>query len=161
MNAGARGIVFGCLTPHGSIAREQCAELLQIARGQAVFHRAFDFLTDRNEGLQTLIDLGFTRVLTSGGAASAEAGTPALAALVAQAANRIEVLPCGRVRASNVGSLVRNTGCNQVHAAPRLPVADISLQANPPLAESMGTTTTIDRDAVRELRKQLDELQLR
>jgi copper homeostasis protein len=57
-----------------------------------------------------------TRVLTSGHALSAEAGVDTLAAIVEDAAGRIEVLPGGGIRAHNVAQIVRRTGAMQVHA---------------------------------------------
>ena len=50
LRSGADGIVFGILNcPHGAneIDRERCRELVRLAGGRAVFHRAFDFLPER------------------------------------------------------------------------------------------------------------------
>ena len=45
-------------------------------------HRAFDLTPDMSEALEIAIELGFQRVLTSGGALSALDATDTLAALV-------------------------------------------------------------------------------
>lgn len=156
LDAGAAGIVFAALTSRGRIHRGHCSELVKLARGKAVFHRAFDFLTDQLAALDELIELGFERVLTSGGATTAEAGTTHLAALVQHAGWQIEVLPAGRVRADTVGDLVRATRCDQVHAGPRRVVDDATLGPRPLLAPAMGATTEIDTDAVARLRTQLN-----
>lgn len=156
LGAGAAGIVFAALTPHGRVHRGHCAELVKLARGKAVFHRAFDFLPNRLAALDELIELGFERVLTSGGATTAEAGTTHLAALVQHAGWQIEVLPAGRVRPENAADLVRATRCDQVHAGPRRAVTDCTLSAKPLLVPAMGTTTELDTDAVARLRAQLD-----
>ena len=51
-----------------------------------VFHRAFDVTPDPHEALLTLIDLGVTRILTSGREPTALKGAPLIRALAARAA---------------------------------------------------------------------------
>ncbi|MBY0456774.1 MAG: hypothetical protein K2V38_05520, partial [Gemmataceae bacterium] len=161
LGEGADGLVFAALTDKGDIHRDNCATLVGLAdradKG-AVFHRAFDFLSDSFGSLDDLIELGFERVLTSGGHTTAEAGTTHLAALVQHAGWQIGVLPAGRIRAENVADLVRATRCDQVHAAPRAPGTDLTLGARPLLAPGMGDGSELDDDAVRRLRARLDEL---
>ncbi|MDY3553292.1 copper homeostasis protein CutC [Gemmata sp. JC717] len=156
LDEGAAGIVFAALTADGRIHRGHCNELVRLARGKAVFHRAFDFLPNPLAALDELIELGFERVLTSGGATTAETGTTHLAALVQHAGWQIEVLPAGRVRPENVADLVRATRCDQVHAGPRRPAEDRGLAARPLLARAMGATTELDPDVVARLRAELD-----
>jgi copper homeostasis protein len=79
-------------------------------------HRAFDLTPDRGEALETLIRLGAARVLTSGGAATADAGAGAIAALVRRAAGRIGVVAAGTIRADNVRDVLARTGATDVHA---------------------------------------------
>ena len=118
IEAGADGLVFGLLRADGTLDRERCAALIALAAGrQAVFHRAFDLTPDPQAALEELIGLGVTRVLTSGGAASAPAGAEAIARLVRQSAGRIEVLPGGGVTPTNAAALLAATGCTQVHAS--------------------------------------------
>jgi copper homeostasis protein len=158
--AGAAGVVFGALTRDGRIDRAACERVAARARGKAVFHRAFDFVPDRIEALDELIALGFERVLTSGGAATAEAGATQLAALVQHAGWQIEVLPAGSVRPHNVADLVRETRCDQVHSAARAPLAapDPVLARNARLAPHMGGGTELSPALVVGLREQLDRL---
>ena len=131
---------------------------MKAANGKAVFHRAFDFLPNPTVRLEELIALGFERVLTSGGASTAETGTNSLAALVQHAGWQIEVLPAGYIRQHNVADLVRATKCDQVHAACRVPMADPLLMNNPRLAASMGAPGELSSELVRDLRQQLDQL---
>lgn len=112
--AGAKGLVFGCLTPAGEIDRSANARLAA-QTSEAVFHRAFDVLPDPFEGLEILVDLGFRRILTSGGVPRAVDATERLQRLVERAAGRIEILVGGGVRPDNVAGLVRKTGTDQVH----------------------------------------------
>ncbi|RYY12461.1 MAG: copper homeostasis protein CutC, partial [Cytophagaceae bacterium] len=63
------------------------------------------------------LGLGCQRVLTSGGQPSAEAGQAQLAALVAQAAGRIEIMPGAGIVGSNIATLVAHTGAQEFHAS--------------------------------------------
>jgi copper homeostasis protein CutC len=117
LSHGAAAVVVGALTTTGELDRGRCAEVVRAAEGRAVLHRCFDELADLHAGLDTAIDLGFARVLTSGGAATATAGADVLRALARRAAGRIAVLPGGGIGPGNVSELVRATGCNQVHGS--------------------------------------------
>jgi copper homeostasis protein len=126
--SGAAGVVFGALTAEGVIDAALCARLVEAAGAnlETVFHRAFDALADPFDGLERLIDLGFTRVLTSGGGACAADAACAdrIARLVEAARGRIEILPGGGVRPGNAAELVRRTGCRAVHSSCRAPDVD-------------------------------------
>jgi copper homeostasis protein len=157
--AGADGIVFGALTPGGHIDRHRCATLVDDASGRAVFHRAFDFIRKPLPALDRLIELGFERVLTSGGARTAEIGATRIAELVKHAAGReIRVLPAGKITPETVADLIRETGCDQVHAAVRVNAPDPVLGRNTGLALGLGGQTEMSAALVRGLREQLDRL---
>jgi len=112
----ADGLVFGILNPDGSIDIDRCRQILELAQGrQAVFHRAFDVTPDPSKALDQLIDLGFTRVLTSGQQKSVPEGIELIKKLIAYAAGRIEILPGGGIRPHNVRTIIEQTGTNQVH----------------------------------------------
>ena len=84
--AGADGVVLGVLRPDGTVDEERVADLVAAARPLRVtFHRAFDMTRDPRAALETLIELGVDRVLSSGQEASAPAGVRLLTELVEQA----------------------------------------------------------------------------
>lgn len=124
--AGADGLVFGALKLDGRIAMEVCRRVVELAGGQATFHRAFDCLARFPASLEDVVALGFTRVLTSGGAPTASAGIPAIADLVARAAGRITVVAGGGVRPGHAAAIVRATGCTEVHSAARAAGATVT-----------------------------------
>ena len=129
-DAGAHGVVFGILKPDHTIDEKAVTTLLQICSGVAtVFHRAFDATPDAQAALETLIEWGVTRVLTSGHAKTAAEGVASLVTLTEQAAGLIEILPGGGIRALNVADIVRRTGVTQVHARSTEPgvIASIKL----------------------------------
>jgi len=113
---GADAVVFGCLQADGRVDEDACASLLAAAGGlPAVFHRAFDVSLDLPDSLETLVDLGFRRILTSGGAPTAVEGTMMIGSLVDQADGRIEILPGGGIGIDNAAPLLAATGAGQIH----------------------------------------------
>lgn len=123
---GCDGVVVGALTAEGEVDAEVCAMFVRSAGGMGLtFHRAFDLVPDRSAALETLIELGFERVLTSGGMQSAIAGASAIARLVAQAGGRIVVMPGAGIEPGNVVALRETTRAREFHASAkrRLPSA--------------------------------------
>lgn len=115
--AGARGVVIGALTAAGAVNSRAVRALVHASGSLPVtFHKAFDAIDDQSAALERLIESGVQRVLTSGGAPTALAGSTRLAELVRQANERIVIMPGGGVRASNVVAIVHTTGAREVHA---------------------------------------------
>lgn len=114
---GADGIVTGALRPDGTVDADRTAALVDAARPLAVtFHRAFDFTRDASEALDAVTALGLDRVLTSGRAASAFDGIPALTELVGRAAGGPVIVAAGGITEDNVARIVQATGVREVHA---------------------------------------------
>jgi len=112
------GFVFGPLNADGKINEDGAANLVRAAGLiPCVFHRAFDKTPKPTSSLNVLIRLGFKRILTSGAEDTALAGSSAIALLMVRAATRIEILPCGRIRANSVEEVVRVTGTRQIHGS--------------------------------------------
>ena len=119
------GFVFGALQPTGQIDVANCAEfLLRVGDKPCVFHRAFDRTPDAREALEQIIALGFKRVLTSGRERLALTGSPEIAKLVKLADGRIEILPCGQVRAKSAVEIIKLTDCTQLHASFAEPIPE-------------------------------------
>ncbi len=120
-DAGADGVVFGCLQAHGRVDRKQCERLVEAATGSLdmTFHRAFDMSRDLNEALEDIVELGIRRILSSGGAPDVPTGIPKLKELVQQAGDRMSIMPGGGVVAANVGNVVRATGVYEIHLSAR------------------------------------------
>jgi copper homeostasis protein len=129
---GADGVVFGILQSDGRIDMPRCRQIRQlIGKRQAVFHRAFDVTPDPFEALEQLVDLGITRVLTSGQKESVPEGVELIKKLTERAGNRIEVLPGGGIQAWNLKEMVERIGCRQVHLTASKTVSDTSTQTRP------------------------------
>ncbi len=77
---------------------------------KATFHRAFDCTRDPYEAIETLIDLGFDRLLTSGQEATAEEGIHLLADLQKKYGNQIEIIAGCGVNENNTQKIIEQNG---------------------------------------------------
>jgi copper homeostasis protein len=132
---GAAGVVFGVLTPEHEVDVDRCRVLVEAAGPlQTVFHRAFDLVAGMDRALDALMDLGVTRVLTSGGRPTALQGAADIRRLIDRAAGRVDVLPGGGVRAANAVAVLEATCAQALHLGPSVAAIDASGQANPELS---------------------------
>ena len=121
---GADGVVIGLLMADGSIDAERTRALIARARPLSVtFHRAFDMTPDPFQALETLIELGVDRVLTSGQEASVLEGLPLVAELVRRAGERIIAMPGGGITGRNVERIVSAARPSELHFATLEPTA--------------------------------------
>jgi copper homeostasis protein len=129
---GADGVVIGMLTPDGDVDVSRVSGLIEVARPLSVtFHRAFDVCRDPFAALETLIDLGVDRVLTSGQEQSVLEGVDLIAELVRRAGDRIIVMPGGGLNERNVGKIVAQTGVKEIHVSARSSVDSTMIHRNP------------------------------
>ncbi|MFI3314239.1 MAG: copper homeostasis protein CutC [Rikenellaceae bacterium] len=114
------GVVFGVLTPDGDVDVASCNELLAKAKNVTkTFHRAFDVCRDPFEALETIIKLGFDRILTSGQAESAYLGRELIAKLVERAAGRIIIMAGCGVNEDNISEISAITNADEYHFSAR------------------------------------------
>lgn len=115
---GCRGVVSGAQLADGRIDAVRMRRIVDAAGPMAVTcHKVFDGVPDAGEALETLVETGCSRVLTSGLAADAMAGASMLHRLVEQAGKRITVMPGGGVRSTNIRELVLATGAVEFHSS--------------------------------------------
>ncbi len=122
IDAGCDGIVTGILNADGSIDKKRCAELLQMAKQAGLgvtFHRAFDLCNDQFRALEDIIELGFERILTSGGKTTAMEGSRRIAELINKANGRVIIMPGSGINENNVMDLVHYTDVSEVHSSAR------------------------------------------
>jgi copper homeostasis protein len=121
---GANGVVIGLLTAAGEIDAGRARELVALARPLSVtFHRAFDVAAEPLGALETLIELGVDRVLTSGQEPSVLEGLPLIVELMKRAGDRIIIMPGGGITARNVERIVAAARPCEMHFAALEPVA--------------------------------------
>jgi copper homeostasis protein len=115
---GLAGVVVGANRSSGELDADALSALRTHAAGLGVtLHRAFDLVPDFSAALEAAIELGFERILTSGGQRSAPAGAERLATLVGQAAGRISIMAGAGLNADNVADLIARTGVREVHGS--------------------------------------------
>lgn len=116
--AGLAGVVLGANLPDGRLDRAVLADLLAEAAGmETVLHRAVDLCPDAEEAVETAVELGFTRILSSGGALRAVDGLARLAAMQRQAAGRLVVMPGSGVSVETLPALAGALALTEVHAS--------------------------------------------
>ncbi|MFM9064176.1 MAG: copper homeostasis protein CutC, partial [Pirellula sp.] len=76
-----------------------------------------DNTLDPTGAIERLIEYGYDRILTSGGAVRAVDSLDSLREWQAVASNRLEILPAGGVHALNAQVILRSTGCRQLHGS--------------------------------------------
>lgn len=134
---GADGFVFGALDIHGKVAKKACETLLQAASGKpCTFHRAFDSSSDCFDALHTIIDLGFNRILTSGGKNTVTEGLDVIKQLLSQAKDRIIIIPGGGTKPEHVVQLSETGFLKEVHASCKTYVPSPNQYINPDLSFS-------------------------
>lgn len=115
---GADGFVFGILDEKGKVNEAACKMLLRAAGEKpCTFHRAFDASSDLEDSLERIIDLGFQRILTSGGKNSLTEGLPVILELLEKANDRIIIMPGGGTKAEHVPILRKSGYLKEVHAS--------------------------------------------
>jgi len=122
LESGAKGLVMGCLTVDGELDCPALKRLVSLARTKVprldlTFHRAIDLTKDIKASARLASELGFTRVLTSGGAASALQGAPIIAELVREL--EINVMPGGGISEENMAEVMEVTKAVEYHASAR------------------------------------------
>jgi copper homeostasis protein len=148
---GMAGVVLGASLPDGRLDEAALHILAGEASGLSLtLHRVFDLVPDMAEALEAAVRLGFHRVLTSGGAATAVAGIDRLVALKRQAEGRIGILPGAGITAATAPAL-RALEPDEVHGS--CSVARAGRQVG--LGFGVGTERVADAGAVRALRTAL------
>jgi copper homeostasis protein len=159
---GADGVVFGILKADGTVdVRRTRALRTRIGSRQSVFHRAFDVTPDPFRTLEQLIDIGITRVLTSGQKNAAPSGASLIRRLIEHANGRTEVLPGAGITLDNVREFVAQTNATQIHMTAFASRTDTSTLANPdiqfgaPNGPPESAYELTDRDLVRRVKEEL------
>jgi copper homeostasis protein len=158
LEAGLDGIVIGANRPDGRLDAKALRTLLADIPPEfdKVLHRAIDLTPDPVEAVDVAVGLGFTRILTSGGAPRAVDGLGRLRAMFDRARGRIEIMPGAGITAANVGSLAALLPLTSVHASCALarPQADKAVAFGFTGPERRET----DADTVLALREALERL---
>ena len=146
--AGLTGVVLGASLPDGRLDASVLSDLVGAAQGlDLTLHRAVDLAPDPVEAVETALSLGFRRILTSGGAATAPQGLARLGLMVRAAAGRLSIMPGSGVTAESWPVLV-GLAIREVHASCAAPLAGTA----DPFGFVTGQERRTDRAKVRALK---------
>jgi copper homeostasis protein len=150
-NIGINIIVLGLLHSDQTVDMERTRELVELAHPlEVTFHRAFDVSPDLEASLESVLQTGATRVLTSGGQASAVSGAATVKKLRETADNRIAFLLCGGITAATVSAALETSKVAEVHAGLRE-------SARTALSARSFEVFTASVDALRQKIRSMDE----
>ncbi|MEO6732681.1 MAG: copper homeostasis protein CutC [Ferruginibacter sp.] len=117
---GCEGVVIGMLQADGTVDKERCRQLADIAYPLGVtFHRAFDRTDDPFKALEDIIAIGCERILTSGQKPGALEGAALISELIQLADERIIIMPGSGVRSDNIIAIAEKTGAIEFHSSAR------------------------------------------
>ena len=114
--AGADGVVIGCLTADGELDRAAMEKLLELRGSMNVtLHRAFDVSRDPYRTLQECIDMNIQTILTSGQKNSCMEGCDLIASLHEKAEGRIDIMAGAGVNASVIREMLPKVPLRSFH----------------------------------------------
>ncbi|PGH37736.1 MAG: copper homeostasis protein CutC, partial [Candidatus Nephrothrix sp. EaCA] len=117
---GFKGVVVGMLLSDGKVDAERTKKLVRAAANmQVTFHRAFDRTAHPLEAMETIIECGCARILTSGLAPYASHAKKLIKELIQKSADRIIIMPGSGVRSATIASIASETGAAELHSSAR------------------------------------------
>lgn len=131
---GVNGVVIGALCPNGTIDIDVCTALINQAKKlnlDVTYHRAFDLCSNPESALESIIQLGANRLLTSGLAATALDGAKKIRRLCEIADGRIKIMAGCGVTPRNITEIIDKTGVTEIHASAKTLVKSPMEYINP------------------------------
>ncbi|THK34873.1 copper homeostasis protein CutC, partial [Ensifer sp. MPMI2T] len=117
-DAGLAGVVLGASLSDGRLNAQMLRKLTGHAAGLGLtLHRSFDLAPDFAEAMAIADDLGFERILTSGGAKTAPEAVETLARLIELAPGRISIMPGSGITVDTVDALLPRLDVTEVHSS--------------------------------------------
>ena len=115
--AGAAGVVFGLLTSKNQIDIENTHILADYATPLPVtFHKAIDELENPADGVPVLKNIrGITRILTSGGKATADEGAEVIRKMKEATGENLTIVAAGKITDKNINQIQKLTQVSEFH----------------------------------------------
>ncbi|QLE78494.1 copper homeostasis protein CutC [Francisella sp. Scap27] len=120
LELGVDGIVIGALTKDNQVDSEFLKPFIKLTKQagkELTFHRAIDLTDDINQATKEIIELGFDRILTSGGAKNVTAGIEAIKTLQQNFGSQIQIMPGGGINSTNVQNILNITKVTNIHCS--------------------------------------------
>lgn len=123
--AGCDGISVGVQNKDGTIDADRLRIIVDAAYPMGVTcNRAFDAVPDAFAALETVIDCGCERILTSGLKSAAPDATDFIKELVKKADDRIVIMPGAGINSGNIEKMIKETGAREFHTSGRIKMND-------------------------------------
>lgn len=124
--AGLAGVVIGASLHNWHLDEKTITRLAEHAKGlELTLNRTVDMSPDPLAAVDMVAALGFRSILTSGGSLKAPDGIQTIAAMVARAGTRVEILAGSGLNPGNVRMMVEKTHVREVHGSFAAPWPDI------------------------------------
>lgn len=115
---GYEGVVIGALDADGNLDQHAIKKMLDAGDGlKFTFHRAIDRSKNPLEIIDKLIELGFDKVLTSGGKPTAYEGIPMIREMHQRFGGKIKIMAGGGITEENIEQILSATGIENCHAS--------------------------------------------
>ena len=115
---GYEGVVIGALNTEGDIDVRAVKMMLAAGEGMKfTFHRAIDASKRPLVAMETLVRLGFDKVLTSGCKPTAYEGIDMIRKMQEMFGDSINIMAGGGINENNVERIVSATGIHNIHAS--------------------------------------------
>jgi len=155
---GCDGIVIGMLNADGTVDKERCSRLAELAYPIGVtFHRAFDRAHDPFKAMEDIIETGCERILTSGQKPNASDAAELIAALIKKAGDRIIIMPGSGIRSDNIIDIAVKTTATEFHSSARI-MAESNMEFSQRSLNEKLSHATVDENEIRKMKKLLTEL---
>ena len=152
------GVVVGFLTKDGTVDQKKTELIVKLAYPMEVtFHRAFDRCKDPFAALESIIEAGCQRILTSGQQQKAIDGIELIKQLIVAADNRIVLMPGSGITPDNIRMISEATGAVEFHGALRNSKASEMDFVHPVFSAYDYTVPWINEMDLRSIRKALQE----
>ncbi|HAQ37841.1 MAG TPA: copper homeostasis protein CutC [Saprospirales bacterium] len=126
------GIVFGALNLDGTVNQDLANKILETWKYRpATFHRAFDRSVDLFEAAETIISIGFERILTSGGKATVNEGKETIRQLNEHGTDRIIIMPGSGVTPMNIRYISDYCNTVEMHGTCKATFQNEEIMFNP------------------------------
>lgn len=117
-NLGYEGVVIGALNADGELDINAIEQMMTAGKGlKFTFHRAIDRCKNPVETVEKLVDLGFDKVLTSGGKPTAYEGIPVIREMQQRYGDKIKIMAGGGITEENIEQILSATGITNCHAS--------------------------------------------
>ena len=112
---GCSGIVSGALTQENTIDKKVTQQLIAASEGMDfTFHRAFDLVKNPLEAIETVMQLGITRLLSSGQQNKAIDGIELLKKLKSLSEEKLQIMPGSGINSENALAF-KKAGFEMIH----------------------------------------------